>query len=131
MNMINKTLTIAASTLLLTAVQTTHADSLGEPFTDTTAEAFAGPAITLAVTPNSDSVMATVSYTEENLESEEGVREFYKLLQRASKNVCSGETLQHRRNVIMKSSQLRCYRQSLSNAVSEIDNESLTSFHSG
>ena len=131
MSIITKTLTITASVLLLTAGQTALADSLGEPIMDSTAEAFAGPAIRLVFAPNSETAITTVSYTSQNLESEEGVREVYELLQRASKDVCGGENSRLGRNVIMKSSQVRCYRQSLSNAVSEIDNENLTRFHAG
>ena len=131
MNFITKTLTITTSALLLTAGQTALADSLGEPIPDSTAEALGVPSNELLIKLSSDSIMTTVSYTDEDLESEEGVRNVYKSLQRASKNVCAGETLQHRRNAVMKSSQVRCYRQSLSNAVSEINNESLTRIHSG
>lgn len=131
MNMINKALTISASAFLMTASQITLADSLGETFPESSAEALGVPTITIIGTPNSVKLTATVSYVKENLESEEGVREIYKLLQRASKDVCSGGSLQHQRNVIMKSSQVRCYRQALSSAVSRIDDEELTRIHTG
>lgn len=131
MNMINKTLTISASAFLMTASQMTLADSVGETFPESTAEALGVPTITMIGTPSSEKLTATVSYLEENLDSEEGVREIYRLLQRASKDVCSGAILPHQRNVIMKHSQLRCYRQALSSAVSKIDNNDLTRVHKG
>lgn len=131
MNSIIKTLTIAASTLVLTAGQTAHADSIGVLATSSVAGAFGGPVVTLTVTPNSESTMSTVSYTKQDFESEEGLKELYGLLRRASKNVCTGETSQQGRNANMKSSRLRCYRKSLSNAISEIDHQNLTRFHAG
>ena len=131
MNTIIKTLTITASAFLLTASQTALADSYGEPATSPATEAFGGPAIRLVVSPNSDSVITTVSYTNQDLESEKGVQEVYQLLQRASKDACGGNNTRNGRNVIMKSSHVRCYQQSLSKAVTEIDNENLTRIHSG
>jgi len=131
MNTITKTLAITVSVLLLTAGQTALADSLGEPMTGAIKEAFEGPSIRLVTTSNSDSVITTVSYTSQDLESEEGVQEVYELLQRASKGACGGENMRNGRNVILTSSQVRCYRKSLSKAVSEIDNEKLTRFHAG
>jgi UrcA family protein len=131
MNTITKTLTITVSALLLTAGQTALADSLGEPTTGAIKEAFEGPAIRLVATPNSDTVITTVSYTRQDLESEVGVQRVYQLLQSASKGACGGENTRNGRNVIMKSSQVRCYQQSLSKAVSEIDNENLTRIHAG
>ena len=120
MNMINKTLTITAYALLLTAAQT----ALAEPSV--------GSAIEPAGTPISlESTSATVSYAVQKLESEEGVREVYRLLQRASKEVCASGTSRIGRSVMMKSSHRQCYRKSLSNAVNKIDNENLTRFHAG
>ncbi len=74
---------------------------------------------------------ATVSYVDLNLENEEGVRVLYRRLQRASKEVCGGGSLRHSRSIIMKSSRLQCYRETLSNAVDNIDNEDLTRIHAG
>ena len=129
MNMINKTLTITAYTLALTVAQTALADSVGGPPINPEAEI---QAIDLTRAPNSlESTSTTVSYADQDLDSEEGVQAVYRFLQRASKEVCSGGTSRHDRSVIMKSSRLRCYRESLSNAVSQIDNENLTRFHAG
>jgi UrcA family protein len=131
MNIIIKTLTITASALMLTSGQIALADSIGEFAKGTKAEAFSSPVIRLVIAPNTESAKATVSYTNLNFESEEGVRDLYGLLQRASKEVCGSGTLQHNRVVTMKSSHLRCYREALSNAVNKIDNETLTRFHAG
>lgn len=131
MNLTTKTLTITACALLLTAGQTALADSAGDTFPDTATKTLGEPSIRIMDTLKSDRIMARVSYPAEKLETAEGVREIYKLLQHASKDACSGQTMQHRRTVIMKSSQLQCYRKSLTKAVSDVDNENLTRFHSG
>ena len=96
------------------------------------AEVLGGPAIGPTGIPSSyESTGATVSFADLNLENEEDVREAYRLLQRASKEVCGGGALLQGRSVIMKSSRLRCYRKSLANAVNNIDNENLTRIHTG
>lgn len=131
MNVINKTLTLSASAFLMTASQFVFADSVGETLPYADSEEFGGPTITIVGAANSEKLTAIVPYVEENLESDEGARELYGLLQRASKDVCSGNSLQHQRNAIMKSTQLRCYRQSLSSAVNKIGSETLTRIHNG
>jgi len=91
-----------------------------------------GPAVVLAGTPSYiEDAKATVSYADLNLENEESVRVLYRRLQRASKEVCGGGSLRHSRSIIMKSSRLQCYRETLSNAVDNIDNEDLTRIHAG
>ena len=91
-----------------------------------------GPAVVLAGTPSyiEDDEIA-VSYADLNLESEESVRVLYRRLKRASKEACGGGSLRHSRSIIMKSSRLQCYRETLSNAVDNIDNEDLTRIHAG
>ena len=91
-----------------------------------------GPAVVLADTTSYFEVgKASVSYADLNLESEEGVRVLYRRLKRASKEACGGGSLRHSRSIIMKSSRLQCYRETLSNAVDNIDNEDLTRIHAG
>ena len=91
-----------------------------------------GPAAVLADTPSYiEDAKATVSYADLNLENEEGVRVLYRRLKRASKEACGGGSLRHSRSIIMKSSRLQCYRETLSNAVDKIDNENLTRIHAG
>jgi len=72
---------------------------------------------------------ASVSYADLNLENEEGVRVLYRRLQYASKKVCGGGW--HGGSIIMKSSRVQCYRETLSNAVDKLDIEDLTHIHAG
>ena len=96
-----------------------------------------GPAVVLASTPsNLEDARAIVSYADLNLENEEGVRELYQRLQYASKEICiiiaSSNTAE---SIIINSSRRRatrqCYRDTLSNAVDNFDNEDLTRLHAG
>ena len=92
-----------------------------------------GPAVVQAAGTISyiDDGKAVVSYAGLNLENEESVRVLYRRLKRASKEACGGGSLRHSRSIIMKSSRLQCYRETLSNAVDKIDNENLTRIHAG
>jgi UrcA family protein len=94
-----------------------------------------GPAVVLADTPSYidfvEGPKTTVSYADLNLANEESVRVLYRRLKRASKEACGGGSLRHSRSIIMKSSRLQCYRETLSNAVDKIDNENLTRIHAG
>jgi UrcA family protein len=132
MNIIKSTLTIAACALLLTAGQAAFAEPAATSGISPSAVVLVSSAIGQTGTPSSfESTRITVSYADLNLGSDEDVRVLYRLLQRASKEACSGGTLLHRRSVIMKSSRLRCYRKSLASAVNKINNENLTRFHAG
>ncbi len=94
-----------------------------------------GPAVVLAGTPKYFEVKTTVSYTDLNLENEEGVRVLYQRLKRASKEVCGAKSLNIagslpvslQRGTTRETRQ--CYRETLSNAVDKIDNEDLTRIH--
>ena len=91
-----------------------------------------GPAVVLAGTISYfDDGKAAVSYADLNLENEESVRVLYRRLKRASKEACGGGSLRHSRSIIMKSSRLQCYRETLSNAVDKFDNDDLTRIHAG
>lgn len=91
-----------------------------------------GPAVVLAGTPSYiEDTKAIVSYVDLNLENEESVWVLYRRLQHASKEVCGGGSLKYSRSIIMKSSRLQCYRDTLSHAVATIDNEDLTRMHAG
>ena len=96
-----------------------------------------GPAVVLASTPSDfEDARAIVSYADLNLENEEDVRALYQRLQYASKEICiiiaSPNTAE---SIIFNSSRRRatrqCYRDTLSNAVDNFDNEGLTRLHSG
>ena len=91
-----------------------------------------GPAVVLAGTPSYiEDAKATVSYADLNLANEESVRVLYRRLKRASKEACGGGSLRHSRSIIMKSSRLQCYRETLSNAVAKFDHDDLTRIHAG
>ena len=95
-----------------------------------------GPAVVLADAPSYiGDPKATVSYADLNLESEEGVRDLYRRLQYASKEVCGITSPSIAESILMKSWRRRatrqCYRESLSNAVDKFDNEDLTRIHAG
>ncbi len=91
-----------------------------------------GRAVVLASTPsNFEDAEAIVSYADLNLENEEGVRVLYQRLQYASKEVCGGGSLRHGGSIIMKSTRLQCYRETLSDAVDNFDNEDLSRIHAG
>ncbi|MFB3084157.1 MAG: UrcA family protein [Gammaproteobacteria bacterium] len=90
-----------------------------------------GPAVALAGTPNYFEVKTTVSYTDLNLENEEGVRVLYQRLKRASKEVCGATSVEIPRTVpiLLQRGARQCYRETLSNAVEKFDNEVLTRIH--
>ncbi len=95
-----------------------------------------GPAVVLASTSSHlETNKATVSYADLNLENEEGVRVLYQRLQHASLEVCGVSSLKIPQSILARSSLRRaigqCYRETLSNAVDEFDNEDLTRIHAG
>ena len=95
-----------------------------------------GPAVVQAAGTISyiDDGKAVVSYADLNLESEEGVRDLYRRLKRASDKLCSA-TPPRVAGRVQKIYQVRetsqCYGEALSNAVDKIDNENLTRIHAG
>ncbi len=93
-----------------------------------------GLAVVLASTPSDiEDAKATVSYADLNLESEEDVQELYRRLQYASKEVCDVASPQTADSYVMKlvrqQAIRRCYREALSSAVDNFDNENLTRIH--
>ncbi len=99
-----------------------------------------GPAVVLASTSSHlEPNKATVSYADLNLENEEGVRELYQRLKRASKGVCGATPPQvagslpkvYSLDINNTQATGRCYRESLSKAVDKFDNEDLTRIHAG
>ena len=91
-----------------------------------------GPAVVLAGTRNYiDDAKATVSYADLNLENEEGVRVLYRRLQHASREVCGVTSLLIAGSIGYLQGTKQCYRETLSNAVDNIDNEDLTRIHAG
>ncbi len=97
-----------------------------------------GPAVVLADTISYLEVgKASVSYTDLDLESEEGVRVLYRRLKRASSNLCSATPPKIAGSLPiiyqLGNTQVtrRCYRESLSNAVDRFDDDDLTRVHAG
>ncbi len=91
-----------------------------------------GPAVVLADTPSYiEDAKATVSYVDLNLENEQGVRVLYRRLQRASKEVCGVTSLRIAGSLSDLRKPQQCYRETLSNAVNDIDNDDLTRIHAG
>ncbi len=91
-----------------------------------------GPAVVLAGTPSYfEDAKVTVSYADLNLENEEGLQVLYRRLQRASKEVCGVTSLIIAGSLSHLRMPQQCYRQTLSNAVDEFENEDLTRIHAG
>ncbi len=91
-----------------------------------------GPAVVLADTPSYiEDAKATVSYVDLNLENEQGVRVLYRSLQRASREVCGVTSLRIAGSLSDLRKPQQCYRETLSNAVDDIDNDDLTRIHAG
>ncbi len=74
-------------------------------------------------------VSVKVSYADLNLEKQEGAKALYRRLQQASKRVCDVRGLLVERSVRNMRDARQCYRQALSEAVAEIDNELMTQIH--
>ena len=91
-----------------------------------------GPAVVLAGTPSYiEDAKATVSYSDLNLENEEGVRVLYRRLQHASREVCGVTSLLIAGSIGYLQGTKQCYRETLSNAVDKFDNDDLTRIHAG
>ena len=91
-----------------------------------------GPAVVLADTSSRlVTNKCTVSYADLNLENEEGVRVLYGRLQHASTEMCDMASIGMPGYLYLQSEARQCYRDSLSNAVDEIDNEILFRIHAG
>jgi UrcA family protein len=75
-------------------------------------------------------VSVKVSYADLNLEKQEGAKALYRRVQQASKQVCAwGRNLTIEASVRNMRDARQCYRQALSEAVAEIDNELVTQIH--
>lgn len=70
-----------------------------------------------------------VSYADLNLEKEAGAKVLYRRLQQASKQACGVESLQVAGSVRLITEMNRCYRDTLSAAVQEINSSELTRIH--
>ena len=72
-----------------------------------------------------------VSYSDLNIEKQQGAEQLYRRLQQASKRVCGVESLKIAGSIREVSQSLRCYRETLDATVAKIDNAALTEIHEG
>lgn len=75
-------------------------------------------------------VDVVVSYGDLNIENEEGAKELYARLLDASRKVCGSSPIQSS-GTIGRLNFDQCYRETLAEAVAEIDKESLSRIHTG
>ncbi len=74
-------------------------------------------------------ISVKVSYADLNLEKQEGARALYRRLQQASKQACDFRGFNIGGSVVRFAAMRRCYREALSAAVEQIDNELVTNIH--
>ena len=72
-----------------------------------------------------------VTYSDLNVEKDDGAHVLYRRLQQASKRVCGVESLKTAGNIRAVSQQQRCYRETLDRAVAKVNNATLTDIHEG
>jgi UrcA family protein len=70
-----------------------------------------------------------VSYADLNLEKYEGAKALYRRLQQASKQACGVRSFREEGSLRATSEGEKCYRNTLSEAVAEIDNDLVTQIH--
>lgn len=70
-----------------------------------------------------------VSYADLNLEKYEDAKALYRRLQQASKQACDVRSLYEEGSLSRVAEGRQCYRDTLSEAVAEIDNDLLTEIH--
>ena len=74
-------------------------------------------------------VSVKVSYADMNLEKQEGAKALYGRLQQASKQVCEVSSVLGNGSVKQRTEARQCFKDVLSEAVEEIDNERVTQIH--
>ena len=74
-------------------------------------------------------VSVKVSYADLNLKKEAGAQVLYRRLQNAAKQACGVRSLSVEGSVSNIVEARRCYREALSAAVEQIDNEMVTNIH--
>ncbi len=70
-----------------------------------------------------------VSYSDLNLEKYDGAKALYRRLQQASKQACDIRSLREKGSLSRFTEDRQCYRDTLSEAVAEIDNDLVTQIH--
>ena len=71
-----------------------------------------------------------VSYADLNLEQYDGAKDLYRHLQQASKQACDVQDWREAGSLSRVSEGRKCYRETLSGAIGEINNDLLTQIHS-
>jgi len=72
-----------------------------------------------------------VSFSDLNVNQQEGAQQLYSRLQDAAKRVCGVKPLKVSRSVGELSHSVRCYRQTLDASVAKIDSKELAAIHAG
>ena len=75
-------------------------------------------------------ISVTVSYADLNLEQYDGAKDLYRHLQQASKQACDVQDWREAGSLSRVSEGRKCYRETLSGAIGEINNDLLTQIHS-
>ncbi len=70
-----------------------------------------------------------ISYADLNLEKQEGAKALYRRLQQASKQACDVHGMRNAGSMKRHAETKQCYREALTAAVEELDNELLTQIH--
>ncbi len=92
--------------------------------------ALGAPAIVSAGDKNElKGISVKVSYADLNLEKEKGAQALYRRLRQASKQACNFRGITVLGSVKRFAETRRCYREALSAAVEQIDNEMVTNIH--
>ncbi len=92
--------------------------------------ALGAPAIASASDKNElKGVSVKVSYADLNLKKKAGAQALYHRLQQASKQACDFHGFRNAGSVKRMTVTRRCYREALSAAVEQIDNELVTNIH--
>jgi len=92
--------------------------------------AIGGPAIAFG-SDNIEGKSVKVSYADLDIDRKAGAKKLYRRLQLASKEVCGVESLQNAGTAAAVSTQKRCYRKALGEAVARVDSEELSKLHEG
>lgn len=92
--------------------------------------ALGAPAIASAdAKSNLKGVSIKVSYADLNLEKQEGAKALYRRLQQASRQACDYRGMKVAGSLKRMTETKQCYRETLTEAVAEVDSELVTELH--
>jgi UrcA family protein len=72
-----------------------------------------------------------VTYSDLDVQKDDGAQVLYRRLQQASKRVCGVESIKVAGSVRIYAQKQECYRDTLDEAVAKVDNPALTAIHEG